>query len=62
MLNVLFLGTSYWVAVIIMCSYVFDWLANSYTVHDVVICVERGANDLHMVLLMPLPHHHSSIH
>jgi len=24
----------------------------------VVICVERGANDLHMVQLMPLPPHH----
>ena len=23
-----------------------------------VICLERGANDLHMVQLMPLPHHH----
>jgi len=22
---------------------------------DVVICLERGANDLHMVWLMPLP-------
>jgi len=26
---------------------------------DVVTCLERGANDLHMVQLMPLsPHHH----
>ena len=25
---------------------------------DVVICLERGANDLHMVQLMPLPPHH----
>ena len=24
----------------------------------VVICMERGANDLHMVQLMPLPPHH----
>jgi len=24
----------------------------------VVICLERGANDLHMVQLMPLPSHH----
>jgi len=24
----------------------------------VVICLERGANDLHMVQLMPLPPHH----
>jgi len=23
-----------------------------------VICLERGANDLHMVQLMPLPPHH----
>jgi len=23
-----------------------------------VICLERGAYDLHMVKLMPLPHHH----
>jgi len=23
-----------------------------------VICLERGANDLHMVQLMPLAHHH----
>ena len=23
-----------------------------------VICLERGANDLHMVQLMPLPSHH----
>jgi len=23
-----------------------------------VICLERGANDLHMVQLMPLPFHH----
>ena len=23
-----------------------------------VICLERGANDLHMVQLMPLPHRH----
>ena len=23
-----------------------------------VICLERGANDLHMVQLMPLPAHH----
>jgi len=23
-----------------------------------VICLERGANDLHMVQLMPLPRHH----
>jgi len=27
----------------------------------VVVCLERGANDLHMVQLMPLlPHHRSS--
>jgi len=25
---------------------------------DIVICLERGANDLHMVHLMPLPPHH----
>jgi len=25
---------------------------------DVVICLERGANDMHMVQLMPLPPHH----
>jgi len=24
----------------------------------VVICLERGADDLHMVQLMPLPPHH----
>jgi len=24
----------------------------------VVICLEQGANDLHMVQLMPLPPHH----
>jgi len=24
----------------------------------VVICLEQGADDLHMVQLMPLPHHH----
>jgi len=24
----------------------------------VVVCLERGANDLHMVQLMPLPPHH----
>jgi len=23
-----------------------------------IICLERGANDLHMVQLMPLPPHH----
>jgi len=27
----------------------------------VVICLERGANDLHMVQLMPLPPHHLSL-
>ena len=26
-----------------------------------VICLERGANDLHMVQLMPLPPHHFSL-
>jgi len=25
----------------------------------IVICLELGANDLHMVQLMPLPSHHS---
>ena len=28
----------------------------------VVICLERGANDLHMVQLMPLPSHHLLLH
>jgi len=28
----------------------------------VVICLERGANDLHMVQLMPLPPHHLLVH
>jgi len=28
----------------------------------VVICLERGANDLHMVQLMPLPPHHLLLH
>jgi len=28
----------------------------------VVICLERGANDLHMVQLMPLPSHHLFLH
>jgi len=28
----------------------------------VVICLERGANDLHMVHLMPLPPHHFLLH
>jgi len=27
----------------------------------VVICLERGANDLHMIQLMPLPLHHLSL-
>jgi len=27
-----------------------------------VICLERGANDLHMVQLMPLPLHHVLLH
>jgi len=27
-----------------------------------VICLERGANDLHMVQLMPLPPHHLLLH
>ena len=27
-----------------------------------VICLERGANDLHMVQLMPLPRHHLLLH
>jgi len=27
-------------------------------ISSVVICLERGANDLHMVHLMPLPPHH----
>jgi len=26
-----------------------------------VMCLERGANDLHMVQLMPLPPHHLSL-
>jgi len=28
----------------------------------VVICLERGANDLHMVQLMPLPAHYLLLH
>jgi len=28
----------------------------------VVICLERGANDLHIVQLMPLPPHHLLLH
>jgi len=28
----------------------------------VVICLERGADDLHMVQLMPLPPHHPLLH
>jgi len=28
----------------------------------VIICPQRGANDLHMVQLMPLPIHHILIH
>jgi len=28
---------------------------------DVVICLQQGANDLHMVQLMPLPPHHLSL-
>ena len=28
----------------------------------VVICLEQGANDLHMVQLMPLPPHHLLLH
>ena len=27
-----------------------------------VICLQRGANDLHMVQLMPLPPHHLLLH
>ena len=27
-----------------------------------VICLEQGANDLHMVWLMPLPPHHLLLH
>jgi len=27
-----------------------------------VICLEQDANDLHMVQLMPLPHHHLLLH
>jgi len=27
-----------------------------------VICLERGANDLHIVQLMPLPPHHLLLH
>jgi len=27
-----------------------------------IICLERGANDLHMVQLMPLPPHHLLLH
>ena len=27
-----------------------------------VICLERGENDLHMVQLMPLPYHHLLLH
>jgi len=28
----------------------------------VVVCLQRGANDLHMVQLMPLPPDHLSLH
>jgi len=28
----------------------------------VVICLEQGADDLHMVQLMPLPPHHLLLH
>jgi len=31
-------------------------------VKTVVICLERGANDLHMAKLMPLPPHHLLLH
>ena len=27
-----------------------------------VVCLEQGANDLHIVQLMPLPHHHLLLH
>jgi len=27
-----------------------------------VICLKRGANDLHMIQLMPLPSHHLLLH
>jgi len=29
---------------------------------DVVVCLERGANDLHVIQLMPLPPHHLLLH
>jgi len=29
---------------------------------EVVICLERGADDLHMVQLMPVPLHHLLLH
>ena len=33
-------------------------LKNEWWGTDMVICLEQGANDLHMVQLMPLPPHH----
>jgi len=41
------------------CSYRPDALPD---LAGMVICLERGANDLHMVQLMPQPPHHLLLH
>jgi len=35
---------------------------NNNTGVDVVVCLQQGANDLHMVQMMPLPPHHLLLH
>jgi len=38
--------------------YMLGWQEGKWWGNGMVICLERGANDLHMVQLMPLWRHH----
>jgi len=40
----------------------WDWKTSPMQHSRVVICLQRGTHDLHMIQLMPLPPHHSLLH
>ena len=40
----------------------FDSCTKRYSTRGVIVCLQRGENDLLMVQLMPLPPHHLLLH
>jgi len=51
----------HWLGILKSIQPVTTWV-HEYLGAGIVICLQQGANDLHMVQLMPLPPHHLSLY